>query len=481
MKRIGGTGGQCGCLDARDGGKYQTDQEIDCGEGRNPGHGFEKVPGGGGGSMLIQGETPRKKTSRQPLNGIGNVKPDGTGHFTVNDDVQLACGIGGLRPFFDDGTFANDFVGSRGQVTRLIGGQGGGGGASLTESYYCGVWCDHDDDPKNDEVCSGTDFGDPPSRGDSVGDARGGGAGAGGGALLIQALGEITLDSTATIDAHGGAGAGGEAIGCSYWGGGGGGGAGGMILLQSGSDIFVANGAKLDVTAGAGDDAENDNHYFVCDDGTPEGDPGDAGAGGAGLIQLQVPAGSTATVVNPLFSLHPRESWLDSSNTLNPAEFTPISVALSAWYDMGRVITRPPADTNPVFAFSGLDAQGLVDVDASGNVTAPDTSDIVVGYLGQRDPLTNYKEYKKGEEPRGHFVPTNATIKVEFQGANAIVDGSKEVDPGSLTMWSPTPSIADAHQFLRWRITFDVTADGSQLTPSTRLPSVQRVRVRGSF
>jgi hypothetical protein len=194
-----------------------------------------------------------------------------------------------------------------------------------------------------------------------------------------------------------------------------------------------------------------------------------------------VPAGQTANVVAPTNSLKPKSSWIDPTNTLNPVEFTPVSVALSKWYDMGRVIARPPANTNPIFAFSGLDAQGLVDVDANGNVVAPDTSDIIVGYLGQRDPFTNYKQYKKGEEPRGNFVPTNATIKVEFQGANAIVDGSKEVDPGSFTSWSTSPSIADAHQFLRWRVTFDITADGSQLSPTTRLPSVQRLQVHSDF
>jgi hypothetical protein len=235
------------------------------------------------------------------------------------------------------------------------------------------------------------------------------------------------------------------------------------------------------VTPGFGDDAENDNVYLACDNGTADGDPGDAGGGGDGLIQLQVPAGSTATVTNAANSLLPQSSWLDPTNTLNPVEFTPVSVALSTWYDLGRSIARAPVSTNPIFSFTGLDGSGFVLTDVDGDVTAPDTADVVVGYMGQRDPLANYKTYKKGEEPRGNFVPTNASVRVEFQGANAVVEGSKEVDPGSLTPWSGSPSVADAHQFLRWRVTFDITADGSQLAPTTRRPVVQRVSVHADF
>jgi hypothetical protein len=495
--RIGGTGGQCGCLDEADAkGRYSTNQEIDCREFRNA-HSNEKPPGAGGGSMLVKGNTPGIYDGRGnrlgDALGIGNVRPDGTGKFVATDDFSLLCGVGGQHPFFDDGDASNDFYGSRGQLRRLIGGSGGGGGASLTESYYCGVWCDHDSSDLNDNVCEGTDFGDPPSYGDAVGDARGGGGGAGGGALLLQALGPITLASTALLDAHGGGGGGGEGVSCSYWGGGGGGGAGGMVVLQSSTSILVSKGSSIDVRGGAGDDASANNGYFSCDDGTGNGngsgvgDPGDGGAGGAGLIQLQVPAGQTATVENIAASLYPKSSWVDPSNTLNPVEFTSKSVAVSKWYDLGRVTMRPPPGTNPVFSFSGLDAQGFVETekDGAGNnlgyLLSPSTTDVVCAYLGQRDPLKNYQDYKRGEEPIPDFIPTNATVKVEFQGADPIAEGSKEVDPSTLTPWSRSPAVANRRKFLRWRITLDITADGSQLAPGLRLSAVQRVCVHAQF
>ena len=494
MKRIGGVGGQCGCLDESDSkGKYGTDQEINCSEFRTTSR-PEKVPGGGGGSLLVRGNTPGiydKGKRIGDANGIGNVKPDGTGKFTVDDDRTLLAGVGGRHPFFDDGNANNDFYGKKGQLTELVGGQGGGGGASLTESYYCGDWCRADSDPGNDKACyepNADPFVKPnKTRAGSVGDARGGGGGGGGGALLIQALGPITLTSTALIDAHGGAGMGGEAVGCSYWGGGGGGGSGGAVILQSGTSILIPTGAQINVSFGVGDDAENDNDYFSCDNGLGDGngngtgDAGDGGNGGAGLIQLQVPGGETATVVSPTNSLKPLSSWVDPTNTLNPSEFTPVSMAVSKWFDLGRVTARPPAGTNPVFSFGGLDVQGFVITNADGTVASPSTTDIVCSYMGQRDPLTNYKLYKKGEEPRGDFIPTNAKVRVEFQGANAIAAGSKEVDPGSLTAWSSSPTVASSRQFLRWRITFDVTADGSLLAPNIRLPAVQSIQVHADF
>ena len=91
------------------------------------------------------------------------------------------------------------------------------------------------------------------------------------------------------------------------------------------------------------------------------------------------------------------------------------------------------------------------------------------------------KLYLRGEEPRPDFVPVNATVTVEFQGADALVAGSKEVDPASLTVWSGEVAIANGHQFLRWRVTFDLTADGSDLTTATRRPVVERLEVEADF
>jgi hypothetical protein len=254
-----------------------------------------------------------------------------------------------------------------------------------------------------------------------------------------------------------------------------------MIVLQSASAITVKQNGFLDVRRGVGDLASPDNDYFDCGD-SGSGAVGDGGDGGHGLIQLQVPAGTIASVPNPGTndtngSMRPPASWIDPSNTLAPVEFTPVSVALSTWYDFGRVITR--GGGVPTFSFGGLDVSGFVATDGAGNVLLPDTTDILCGYLGQIDPIT--KTYLPGEEPRANFVPLNAKVKVEFQGADALVEGSKEVDPATLTAWTPDVSVTSGRQFLRWRITFDTTADGSSLTPSTRRPIVERVQVHADF
>ncbi|MBL8841403.1 MAG: hypothetical protein JNL90_07730 [Planctomycetes bacterium] len=483
MKRIGGTGAQSGILDEPASGLYSTNQEWGTCDEFHDGNSDCKIAGGGGGSHYRAG-VPPKSTSGNVLNGIANVLPDGTGKWIIRTDETCLAGAAGAHPFSNDGTTTNDFYGKLGQLTRLIGGQGGGGGGTLADSYYCGNWCEIDADPANNGCCGPFDpFVSNGTRAASVGDSRGGGGGGGGGAFLLQALGDITLESTALIDAVGGAGGGGEGIGCSYWGGGGGGGAGGMVILQSASTILVRQFAVIDVRRGSGDDASPDNDYLDC--GTSgSGAIGDGGDGGHGMIQLQVPAGTTATVVQPGTtdtngSLRPPGSWVDPTNTLAPVEFTPISIALSTWHDFGRVIARAPSNTNPVFSFSGLDANGFVATDVDGNVLSPDTADIVCGYLGQIDPGS--KLYLDGEEPRADFIPTNATIKVEFQGADAIVEGSKEVDPASLTAWSSLVSVANGKQFIRWRITFDTTADSSTLSTSTRLPMVERLEIHAEF
>ena len=138
---------------------------------------------------------------------------------------------------------------------------------------------------------------------------------------------------------------------------------------------------------------------------------GDGGRGGDGIIQLQVPFGTSAIVEDPA-DIVPAVSYVDPNNMLNPSEFTPISVALTRRYDMGRVVTR--SGTSPTFRFflNGKRAQkwddGFVPTDAQGFVLNPDKTDIVCDYLGQLDaaglPV-------RGEEPRENFIPPNATVQ----------------------------------------------------------------------
>ena len=117
----------------------------------------------------------------------------------------------------------------------------------------------------------------------------------------------------------------------------------------------------------------------------------------------------------------------------------------------------------------------------------PEPTVSITRHSGQFGGVTvNYvatakETYLKGEEPINDFIPPNVKIKVEFQGASAIVEGSSEVDPATFTSWSTSPAIASGRQFLRWRITFDITADGSAISASVRRPMVSSIRIPFDF
>jgi hypothetical protein len=274
-------------------------------------------------------------------------------------------------------------------------------------------------------------------------------------------------------------GGGGEQLGCSTFAGGGGGGSGGAVILQSGTGVTLRSGAFIDVSPGDGDSASDSDLAFTCDEGGSDGVAvGDGGRGGAGLIQLQVPAGDLANVEDT-GSLAPLSSWVDRENVLNPAAFTPDSIALSKWWDLGRAIARPPAGANPAFSFGGLDLFGYVVTDAEGYVVDPDGTDIVCDDLGTIDPIT--RQYVPGREPREDYIPPGSRIRVEFQGADALVAGSREVDPLSLTPWTTSATIGNGHQFLRWRVTFTIADDTHPLGPLSPRPVVQQVTVHTDF
>jgi hypothetical protein len=506
QQQIGGEGGECGTVDNDDPDNpdpnnplFATDIEIVCDE-LNDAHnnvfkrdrngnfylrGY-KPPGGGGGSHFeLGGGRGNPNASRDNQNGRGNVISDGLGGYIARANRSfLFAGKPGLEAFRDNDP-NNNFVGRTGELTEVIAGQGGGGGGSALDSYYCGGWCRLDSDTTNDSVCQ-DEFGGVVAG--PVGDSRGGSAGAGGGAIVIRALGDVDIASTARLTAIGGQGGGGEAIGCSQWAGAGGSGSGGAVIIESGTTITIASQAQLWVTGGAWRLARAVPDYvFPCSIGratVPAGDvPGDGGIGGHGLIQLQTPALTTSDVPNPTNSIRPTAAWADPTNTMNPSGFSPISVALSGWFDMGQVTQRLPANTNPVYEFT---RNGKVIKDGNspfvetinGFVKEPDLTDIVCDYLGKPDPEIQGAYL---EPPQKDFIPSNATVKIEFQGGRPIAPGSKEVDTANLTAWSASPEIANSLQFLRYRITFDVTADGSVLGADTRLPVVQSLKVKARF
>jgi hypothetical protein len=313
---------------------------------------FTRPPGGGGGTFffhgmyahegtgayLVQSDSTSFPFSKCPTNdkiqdalyGNDENKWQGKSPSTPTQCVYLLGtpsspnyfldgGAEGV-PVFADGSLANDFIGTGGELTQLIGGQGGGGGGSRIDSmgHQGGSF-----------IWSGDDFGNPaqfpPAAppffpaiwGGTYGlpatlyDAKAGGGGGGGGSALIRSFGDILISRTGHIDASGGDGNGGEIIENSNFAGGGGGGSGGAVLLQAAGDIVIeadedhktpyyhdsngSEGASIDVSGGMGCEAITDpksitskpppSHHFTRSDG---------GQGGFGLIQLQT--GSLAGV-----------------------------------------------------------------------------------------------------------------------------------------------------------------------------------------
>src|SRR5262249_54737301 len=150
-------------------------------------------------------------------------------HEPIYDALDAAPpgGLPGDLVFVDSDPL-NDFFGSKGELQTYFAGQGGGGGGSRLDSYWCGKRYK----------------GFPQT----VTDSKGGGGGGGGGPLGIRARGEVRRrGGTGQILGGGGGGGGGEQIGCGNWGGGGGGGAGGLVILESATMV------TLDDTGDSGD------------------------------------------------------------------------------------------------------------------------------------------------------------------------------------------------------------------------------------
>ncbi len=220
----------------------------------------------------------------------------------------------GAKPgneLFVDGDPSNDFIGPGGEVPLLIGGQGGGGGASRIDSMNHAVWS------SSATPWLGTPL--PPGPGvppffpslvigtfhaPTLFDAKGGGGGGGGGSALLRAFGDILITETGHIDASGGEGNGGEVVQNSTFAGGGGGGSGGAVILQSGGEIVIrgeathvtpwwddvdgSRGAAIEVSGGVGFDARTQaTQTFSKQSFTYDVTRGDGGQGGFGLIQLQ--------------------------------------------------------------------------------------------------------------------------------------------------------------------------------------------------
>lgn len=145
----------------------------------------------------------------------------------------------------------------------------------------------------------------------------------------------------------------------------------------------------------------------------------------------------------------------------------------------GLIQLQVPVGSNPGFLFGGLDSFGYVATDADGQVLAPVATDVVCDDLGTIDPVT--RQYMPGREPRENYRPPGAKVRVEFQGFDALVEGSREVDPLTLTTWSSGATVANGRQFLRWRVTFTIADDTHPFGPLSPRPVVQQRTVHADF
>ncbi|MEW6746651.1 MAG: Ig-like domain-containing protein [Planctomycetota bacterium] len=420
--------------------------------------------GGGGGTFYTRGAPG--KDGRGSKVSLESLDTSGYPRFTdIPGGARPRGGLPGKDVFIDEQPL-NDFIGSLGEIADVIGGEGGGGGGNRHDSLECTAYV----------------FNAFPGFPGVLADSKGAGGGGGGGALVIEALGTIVLDPQATLLARGGGGGRGEQVGCSNWGGGGGGGAGGALVLRSALGITMrvdtTSSPQLDVGGGPGGYAiQGCGPLTWCGSGDPNYS-GSGGDGGAGLIQVQVPAGTQPEIGGVRFS--PEGSLVPPEWT--PSELTPISVAQTVWINMGEVIRR--GHRRPAWSFRGTDrATGLVETDEYGDIVTPARNDFRIDLPPVIDPETGLI-IEKGRE---NHIPPGAWVRIEFQAADALVPGSKEVDSASIVpgpgIWSPDIHIADGHQFVRYRVVFNIAdvEQGYNLGPERRRPVMRFIRLPFEF
>ncbi|TAH34984.1 MAG: hypothetical protein EYC70_14430 [Planctomycetota bacterium] len=329
-------------------------------------------------------------------------------------------GFTNISVFSEDATTGNDFWGKRlntdGTVTTgelLAPWAGYGGGASGDCSVV--IRLDLDGDSALDPI---TNFYPDPEfpNGNTVEYMKGAPGGGGGGQLQVLAVGPIIVGPTAQIRANGGSGAGGESVWLTNnQVSGSGGGSGGHVVLQSAtgldlSQINVGTVATLTDPSTQLIDAEvfqalggrrgwagsslNILTGETGGDGNSDFMTARGGAGGNGVISLQVPDPRTDIIYhsgagnairnyigNPV-NTDRLEAVLEAYAAPQPYALIPSfasqSQVQSVWIDTGLALLRDPANgssaaypdyDNPVLDFEGIAPTGLV-ITAGGMVVS---------------------------------------------------------------------------------------------------------------
>ncbi|MEQ8763838.1 MAG: Ig-like domain-containing protein [Planctomycetota bacterium] len=406
--------------------------------------------GGGGGSHLTQG---RNRNNRNRDNN-GCLQADGE-----PGNKGTIPGVAGPSQFQDPDE-TNNFYGRGGEfaLAQAGGGQGGGGG--------------------------GDQLGEPSPPAPSNTDDAGGGGGGGGGMVYLGALGNIIVEDNAFIDCGGGNGGGGSNNGESKWGGGGGGGAGGVIIMHALGTISVAGLLSVGGGTTSGDVSGdqpgqiNNNRYV-------------GGWGGSGVIQFEGPSRSVSgATIFPLFSDTPGaefnedpEFYADAADcaalscpaapgecinqTAMPlsrdlSEFSNLSMARSQWIFTGETDRRGTGW--PHYEFTGVNADGIVQTDGSGNILDTTYFSIATDVSGN---------------VRNDFIAPNTQVVIEWQGADELEPrGTGLPDPDSIvpstSTWTTDISDLDGKRFVRFRVRFNTALDGN-VTLNAPRPQINRL------
>ncbi len=343
--------------------------------------------GGGGGSQAVQGDPDYYGQYKK---GTSNFHKIIEGHGGVGRGGSPPPAGGAAGPIlFKDSSDINNFWGRQvtpkgevvtGELKAPVGGSGGGGGGDRSSGARCQATTNY------------------------IMDEKAGGGGGAGGALVIKALGKITVGPQGLISADGGNGGGGEMAGSSFQGGGGGGGSGGMVVLMSatGIDIYKHGGtwssgtkpwnSDFAITADGGIGASSGRRLKYIGAGYwNTGRPNLGGFGGMGVVQLMTPPGSDSDGTKNV--LDDNIQVLESSGKpapsgdkirylfggdirpnpiLMPAPFSRFSQARTRWISTGATLRREvtstgagprallaPAKAGPEYRFAGVQKTGL--------------------------------------------------------------------------------------------------------------------------
>jgi hypothetical protein len=167
-----------------------------------------------------------------------------------------------------------------------------------------------------------------------------------------------------------------------------------------------------------------------------------------------------------------------------PSTINAMTFAVSKWIDTGRIMDRfpvngmtPPVfygeETDSYFGFRGVKL-GALEKDGPEDWALVDT---VNGHVVVGD---NDIEVNAPDVPLPNYIPDDNRVAVQFQGADALMPGSKVPDVDGATEWTTELSSLHGKQFIRFMVGFNVAYD-STIAPDSLKPQVNKLRIRMKY